>query len=333
MAKQNRVTIKDIAREVGVSVSLVSFVMSNQASGTNIYRVSPETSRRVLEVAKKLNYKPNNSARTLRSGKTNTIGVLLSDIANPFFAEMARQMEDTAAGYGYSVIFGSTDENPEKLGTLIDVFIARGIDGLIIVPCADSAKFISQKIGQIPIVLVDRSIDSLDVDSVVLDNYKAGREITDILLQRGCRKVQMMSYAMTLSNTSERERGYMDSMTAAGLEPSVKVGRFSHNHFESVGDFIDKAREDGVDGLVFATNTIATQALTYILGKGLRIPEDFAVASFDSNPAFDIYRTDIVFVRQPVASFACCAIEQMLKRITGSKNAPVHMVLSPEIVK
>ena len=101
---RGQVTIKDIAREAGVSTALVSFVMSNAVAGEQLYRVSSETSKRVLKVAERLQYKPNNSARALRSGKTGTIGVILSDISNPFFAEIARYIEDQAYKYNYNVI-------------------------------------------------------------------------------------------------------------------------------------------------------------------------------------------------------------------------------------
>ncbi|MBQ9462216.1 MAG: LacI family DNA-binding transcriptional regulator [Bacteroidales bacterium] len=132
------VTIKDIAREAGVSTALVSFVMTNYLGGKMVYKVNDETSRRVLEVADRLNYKPNTSARALRSGRTNTIGVVVSDIANPFFAEIARYLEDQAYQYNYNVIFGSSDENPDKLRRVAQVLLDKGVDGLIIVPCAGS---------------------------------------------------------------------------------------------------------------------------------------------------------------------------------------------------
>ena len=120
---RNQVTIKDIAREAGVSTTLVSFVMSNATAGESLYRVSSETSKRVLEVAERLRYKPNSSARALRSGKTGTIGVVLSDISNPFFAEIARYIEDQAYKYNYNVIFASTDENPDKFRRVTEVLL------------------------------------------------------------------------------------------------------------------------------------------------------------------------------------------------------------------
>ena len=129
--RTKRVTIKDIATEAGVSIALVSFVMNNKSDGKETYRVNKETAQRILEVAQKLNYQPNNAARTLRSGKTNTIGVIVSDISNKFFADIARCIENHAYKHKYTVLFGSTDENPQKLENLVEVFRNKGIDVFI----------------------------------------------------------------------------------------------------------------------------------------------------------------------------------------------------------
>ena len=157
--RTKRVTIKDIATEAGVSIALVSFVMNNKADGKDTYRVNKETAQRILEVAQKLNYQPNNAARTLRSGKTNTIGVIVSDISNKFFADIARCIENHAYKHKYTVLFGSTDENPQKLENLIEVFRNKGIDGLIVVPCEGADEIIRDIAHQnIPLVLLDRDI-------------------------------------------------------------------------------------------------------------------------------------------------------------------------------
>ena len=203
-----QVTIKDIAREAGVSVSLVSFVMSNAVAGESVYRVSRETSKRVLEVAERLQYKPNSSARALRSGKTGTIGVVVSDIANPFFAEIARYLEDHAYNYDYNVIFGSSDENPEKFRRVVDVLLNKGVDGLILVPCAGAEDTIREVVASgINTVLLDRLVPGLQVSSVVLDNREAARVITGKLLERGARRIEMVSYSMNISNARDREQG------------------------------------------------------------------------------------------------------------------------------
>jgi LacI family transcriptional regulator len=331
------VTIKDIAREAGVSTALVSFVMSNYASGKNIYRVGQETSRRVLAVADRLNYKPNTSARALRSGRTNTIGVVLSDIANPFFAEIARFMEDQAYAYNYNVIFGSSDENPDKFRRVVELLLNKGVDGLILVPCDGADGIIRETVGAgINVVLLDRQVPGLDVSSVVLDNREAARTITRMLIDKGAKNIDMVSYSMSISNTRDREQGYVDAMKAAGLSDSIHIERFAHNEYGNVSAYLSSARERGVDAFMMATNTLAVMVISEIYKCGLSIPKDFKAACFDRNPLFDIYGSGIIYVSQPVDSFASKAMEAIMAHINSSphkKPLREQIVLSPEIIE
>ena len=208
---EHKTTIRDIALEAGVSISLVSFVMNGKTRGK--HNVNPDTAKRILEIAERLNYQPNNAARSLRSGRTNTIGVILSDISNKFFADIARCIEDKASQYKYIVLFGSTDENPKKLDSLIDAFLNRGVDGLIIVPCEGSEKTIQRLVDMnIPLVLLDRTFEKLDVRSVVLNNRKAMVMAVDHLQSQGYRRIELVSYVTTISNIMDRERGYVQAM-------------------------------------------------------------------------------------------------------------------------
>lgn len=329
------VTIKDIAKEAGVSTALVSFVMSNYAAGKNIYRVGAETSRRVLEVADRLNYKPNTSARALRSGRTNTIGVVLSDIANPFFAEIARYLEDQAYAYNYNVIFGSSDENPAKFRRLVELFLHKGVDGLILVPCGGAEETIREVVEKgVNTVLVDREIKGLNVSSVVLDNREAARKITEMLIARGAKHIDMVSYSMSISNTRDRELGYEDAMKAAGRQTSIHIERFAHNEYESAADYVVTARERGVDAFMMATNTLASLVISEVYKCGLSIPKDFQAACFDRNPLYDIYGSGIIYVRQPVDAFAARAMEIIMSQIGAGPDAVPpreQVVLFPDI--
>ena len=331
-----QVTIKDIAREAGVSTSLVSFVMSNAVAGEALYRVSSETSKRVLEVAERLQYKPNSSARALRSGKTGTIGVVVSDIANPFFAEIARYLEDQAYKYDYNVIFGSSDENPEKFRRVVEVLLNKGVDGLILVPCAGAEDTISEVASSgVNTVLLDRLVPGLQVSSVVLDNREAARIITSKLLERGARSIDMVSYSMSISNARDREQGYLDAMKAAGLEYATHIERITHNNYDSIPAYFRAARERGVDAFMLATNTLASLVISEIYKNGFRIPGDFQVACFDRNPLYDIYGASIIYVSQPVDSFAAKAMELIMGRIRSREDREIPMeqaVLSPEII-
>ncbi|MDE5623054.1 MAG: LacI family transcriptional regulator [Alistipes sp.] len=332
-----KVTIKDIANEAGVSIALVSFVMNNRACGQTNYRVNKETSQRILEIADKLNYQPNNAARTLRSGKTNTIGVIVSDISNKFFADIARCIEDRAYKHKYTVLFGSTDENPQKLENLIEVFRNKGIDGLIVVPCEGSEEIIRNVARQnIPLVLLDRGVEGAELSSVVLDNRRAGLQITTALLKQGFTRIHMISYAMSLSNIRQREEGYKACMTRAGLSDHIHIYHLRHDRLGWMDKVIRDEKEHGVEALVFATNTLATAGLTAMLRNGWQIPQDFAMACFDSNEAFDLYNTAVAYVRQPIERFGTEALDLLMKAIaqkesgTGPESC-TRIVLTPEI--
>ena len=332
--RQRRVTITDIATAAGVSIALVSFVMSNQ-DGKETYRVNKETAKRILEVAERLNYQPNNAARALRSGKTRAIGVIVSDISNKFFADIARCIEDKAFKYKYTVLFGSTDESAKKLENLIAVFLDKGVDGLIIVPCdgADEAIRLVAEQG-LPVVLIDREVTGAELNSVILNNVRAGMQATEILLSQGCRRIEMISYSMRVSNIREREEGYRLAMENAGLATECTIHRLRFGKLERMTEIIRSAKEHGVEGLVFATNTLSIAGLKEITRNGLRIPEDFFVSTFDCNEAFEITNTDIAYVQQPVEQFGSEAIDLLIRVIEQKEKPMIHtrIILSPELV-
>ncbi|MBO5193971.1 MAG: LacI family DNA-binding transcriptional regulator, partial [Bacteroidales bacterium] len=152
------VTIRDVAEAAGVSVSLVSFVLNARRgpNGEYLCSASDETARRVVAVAEKLGYHRNMAASALRSGHSETIGVIVADISNSFFGDICRKVENISSRNGYLALFGSTDDAPGKLEQLVMKFISSGVDGLIIAPCARSEKLIASVARQLPIVLVDR---------------------------------------------------------------------------------------------------------------------------------------------------------------------------------
>lgn len=334
MASTHKTTIKDIADAAGVSVALVSFVMNNMSGGK--YRVSAETTQKILSIAKELDYQPNNAARSLRKGCSNTIGVILSDVSNPFFAEIARCIEDKAYQYKYTVIFGSTDEDAEKLDNLIKVFINKGVDGLIIVPCDGSRKHIERVLeSNIPLVLLDRTIPDLQVNSVLLDNKRAAMLAVDNLVEHGCRKIEMISYAMDVSNIAEREAGYLHAMKQHEILDRTHINRLK---YKNIPDQMEKAIKEsidrGVEALVFATNTLAVAGLK-IFGKyGLRVSDNIAVVCFDSSEAFELFYTTISYVQQPIEQFGQEALDLLIKTIkqNGQTNC-TSVVLRPELVE
>lgn len=333
-----RVTIRDVAREAGVSIALVSFVMNrhNRRADGKEYRVSEDTVKRILEVAERLDYHPNLAASSLRSGKTGTIGVVVSDIANRFFSDIVRRIENVACESGYSVIFASTDEQAGKLEHMLGVMVNKGVDGLIVTPC-DGGEETVRRVAEsgLPMVLLDRDVDGAGASRVLLDNVRAGEMGTRYLYDRGYRRIEIVSYGMRISSLVEREEGYRRTMCGLGLERYVKIHRCVYGNAETrVADIVRDAVARGVQAMIFPTNTLSALALQAVKSCGVRIPDDLALLCFDDNEAFDLLNPVITRIEQPVGLMGERSFELLRERIEGGADVPGRdLVLDPVLVE
>lgn len=313
------VTIKDIAAEAGVSIALVSFVMNNriEADGRKKYRVNEQTRQRILEVARRLNYQPNAAARTLRRGKALVIGVILSDISNVFYGEMAKQLEEVAFQHGYTVLFGSTDETPEKFDRVVRSFLDRGVEGFIAVPCEGAERSLKHILNVgVPLVIIDRKDIDIPAPKVVLDNEGAMHHAVSLLMEKGLRKIEMVSYTMRVSSISGREAGFINSLRAQGFaEDDIVIHRLP---FESIISGTDKIIpsivERKVEGVVFATNSLAIAAIRKLAALGVKIQEDIHLVGFDHSDVYSLFNPPIPHIKQPVDQI-CLEAFTLLKRL------------------
>lgn len=299
------VTIKDIAAEAGVSIALVSFVMNNrvEADGKQKYRVNENTRQRVLDIARKLNYQPNSAARTLRKGRSLVIGVILSDISNVFYGEIARQMEDIAFKHGYTVLFGSSDESPEKFDRIVRTFLDKGVEGFIVVPCEGAERSLRHVMNVgVPFVIIDRKDIDIPAPKIVLDNEGAMMNAVSILAERGLRKVEMMSLDINVSSITGRENGFLNSMRNLGIpDDEIRIHRAPFAH---VAEFTDKILPDvvngGAQGLVFATNALAIASIRKLSSMGVRVQKDIHLVGFDNSDVYDLFYPSIPHISQPI---------------------------------
>lgn len=329
-----RTTIRDIAEAVGVSTALVSFALNDD---NKKYRVSDEMVRKIRSVAHEMNYQPNSAAKSLRSGKTDTIGVILSDISNRFFADIARCIEDEASEAGITVMIGSTDENPKKFERLVDVFINKGVDGFIIVPCEKSEHVVRRLVeAKVPVVLIDRTYEDLDVSSVTLNNRKATSLAVNELYAQGFRKIHFVTYHTTISNIADRETGYVESMKKCGLEDEISVRKIKYeNILENMRSLIPQMLDGGTEALIFSTNRLAIDSLVVLREIGKRVPDDVAVIAFDGSEtfAFDLYYTTVSYVKQPIEKFGTEAFSVLSRLIKiGDTRDYKSVVLHPELI-
>lgn len=328
-----RISLKDIANSVGVSTALVSYVLNGQEKEK---RVGAEMAERIRLAAKELNYNPNQIARSLRKGTTKTIGLIVADIANPFFGQMARVVEDEANNNGYTVIFGSSDEDPVKSAALIDSLINRQVDGFIIAPAERTVDQIKDLIQRsIPVVLIDRFMPELATSFVVLDNYTAAFDAVSYLLGKGYKRIGMIGYQSSLIHMQDRFKGYRDAMIKGGVEDEVKIGEVRFNKVQTdiesvLNDFTSGSQK--MDAIVFATNALTISGLYYFNKNKIRIPEELAVIGFDGNAAFDFFYSPLTYIEQPIEKMGKDSVRLLLDQMNGLKE-PVQVKLRHALVK
>lgn len=329
-----KVTIRDVAEAVGVSTALVSFALNGEGGK---YRVSEKTARRIIAKAEELNYRQSNAARSLRCGKTYTIGVILSDISNRFFADIARRIEDEASNAGYTVVIGSFDDNVRKFEKLIDVFINRGVDGFIIVPCEGSKSIINKLLEtDTPIVLIDKTYKDIDISSVTLDNVKATRLAVQELFNHGFRKISFITYKTEGSNIVDRLYGYKETMTNLGLGEEICIKEIDYsNKLSDLHQIIPQILNEGTEAIIFVTNRLAIDGLVVLRSINKIVPDDVAIVAFDGSEtfAFDLYYTTVSYIKQPIERFGEESFKILQKLIAqGSELKPMRIALNPELI-
>lgn len=328
-----KVSLKDIAERVGVSTALVSYVINGKEKEK---RVGKEVVKKIREVARELNYQPNQIARSLRKGSTKTIGLIVADIANPFFGNLARVIEDEANQLGYTVIFGSSDENAVKFGSLVNTLVNRQVDGFIVVPTEGSENQISALIEKkIPLVLTDRYFQNIASNYVVLNNFEATYDATAHLIRNGYPKIGMIAYKTDLIHMRERVRGYTEAMNAHHLGENVRIAevRYSHQRSdteEAVNTLLASFEKN--KALLFATNALTISGLYALTKLPVKIPEELAITGFDGNEAFDFFHTPLTFIRQPIEDIGKEAVRILVGQINGSDTIG-QVLLKPTLVE
>ncbi len=314
-------TIKDVAQRAGVSVATVSHVMNNSRA------VSTEARDKVHAAILALKYRRDGIARSLRVSQTGTIALLISDITNPFFAEMVRGIEDCvhARGKTFNILLCNTEENDERERRALDMVLEKRIDGIIIVPTGGNAELLQDLVdGGLPIVLADRHLAGLQADSVIVDNRAASFAITDHLIRLGHRRIGALAANLDANSIRDRVGGYRDALASAGLpsDSSLMVG--SHSS-------IDAAVEAGFALLdlrpaptaLFGTNNFMTLGLVRaVLERGLRCPDDISIVGFDDFPWAASFQPRLTVVEQPSFAIGQEAAGLLLDRISRKRQGP-----------
>jgi len=331
MAKN--ITIKDIAKEAGVSIALVSFVMNNRigADGKQKYRVSEATKEKILEVARRLDYRPSSAARMLRQGRSHTLGVILSDMGNIFYGTIAHYLEKAANLHGYTVLFGNTEEDPEQFSRLVQSFLEKEVEGFVVVPCQGSGATMRQLMASgRPFVVIDRHHPDFDVPSVLTDNADAMRQAVRALRAQGAKKIEMVSYAMRISSMTDREVSFREEMG-----PDAHIYHLPFNLTDEDADAVaSQILEKGTDGLITASNVPSVAVMKALFKKGARLQEDIRIVGFDYSNVYNFFNPPVSYILQPLPQIAREAAEYVFRLIeTKEEGGDISGIKDKVILK
>jgi LacI family transcriptional regulator len=324
-------TIRDVAKIAQVSISTVSRVLNGTAF------VNDEVKKRVEEAMQELAYQPSPAARSLRVNRSRIIGLLISDIQNPFFMSIIQGVEDETHRHDYSLLLCNSNEDPRKEQQYLGVLCAERVAGAIIVPTREriEAGLDCFHTRNIPLVAVDRRIKDSSIDAVLVDNKAGAREAVAHLIANGYRRIGAITGPKTITTGRERLEGYRQALVEAGIPFDPLLTRSGPFQKESGWQFAQEllALTPPIDALFVGNNMIAMGALNAIHARHLRIPEDIAFVGYDelpwAAPGFD----ELTTVAQPVYELASTAAQRLFQRL--QKTAPLsrqEVILAPKLM-
>ncbi|MEU3501988.1 LacI family DNA-binding transcriptional regulator [Streptomyces hundungensis] len=321
-----RPTMKDVARAAGVSPMTVSRAVSGEPG------VSPDTAARVEQAIRQLGYQRNDNARSLRQKdlRTSTIGLVVDDLANPFYALMARSVEDEAHRRGYLVLVGSTNDEPRREREVIAAFTARQVDGLILVPTNGGHGFLKQPMeGGTCVVCVDRPAKGLAVDTVTVDNRAGAERAVGHLLGHGHTRIAYLGDRFDIWTQRERHAGYLDALAAHGIpEDPALVRHELRSQSDAAAALAELRALPHPPTALFTTNDLITIGVM----DGLGHPDPVALVGFDDFPLADRLSPPLSVVSQDPVALGATAANLLFSRIDGDTSPPRSVVLLTRLV-
>ncbi|WP_143527946.1 LacI family DNA-binding transcriptional regulator [Rubrobacter xylanophilus] len=322
-----RVTLRDVAREAGVSIKTVSRVVNGERE------VNPETAARVSEVLSRLRYRPNELARSLKGRRSRTIGLMIADISNPFYSGCAKAVEEVARERGYAVILCASAEDAQTEREYVDLLIQRRVEGLLLVPAADGHEYLRQEqTAGLAVVALDRPIAGLPTDAVIVQNRAGTRRAVQHLIEHGHRRIAFVGAGRELYTTRKRLEGYREALREAGLEELVRLE--APDAPSAAGRMRELLALNTPPTAVFAANNLITLgALQALEQAGARVPEDVALVGFDDFALAAVLRPRLTLVRQPADELGRRAARLLIDRLENKlPPTPRRTVLPTELI-
>ncbi|MDG4825576.1 LacI family DNA-binding transcriptional regulator [Asanoa sp. WMMD1127] len=312
----------DVARLAGTSPAVVSYVVNGGPRP-----VSAQTRAKVLAAIEQLGYRPNGIARSLRMSRTMTLGLVIPDNANPFFAELARAIEEEAFAQGYTLLIGNAAESDERQTTYVRTFLARQVDGLFIVPAHGPAGFLGDlERARTPWVCLDRQVPGAAAPGVLVDNRGGAFAATRHLLDHGRRRIACVGGPRDVRPATDRVEGWRDALDAESISMPVVHAPFGRRGgYGAARELL--GRPERPDAVFVASDEQAVGVLRAIAEAGLRCPDDVAVASFDGIPGAAYTLPALTTMAQPIAAVGRAAVNHLLTQPTAPTDVlPVTLV-------
>jgi LacI family transcriptional regulator len=330
-----KTSLKDIAQEVGVSTALVSYVLNNKEKEK---RVGKEIANKIRKTAKKLSYRPNQIAKSLKTSKTHTIGLVVASLDYRFTNGIVSAIEAEARKNHYTVLLGSSDEDAQKFSELINALIHRQVDGLILFSVENSESLIKYlKKHELPFVLIDRFIPEIKTNVVGLNNFKAAYLSTMHIINTSHKRIGFINIKNSMFHLKERTRGYRQAMkdnnliANAGWYKEVNEKNLKEDLCLAIKKLI--APPLSCDAIFFATEYLTIQGLKFLNCLNIKVPEQLAVMSFDESEAFELFYCPITHSRQPLEDMGKAAMQTLIEAMSDKKTAKQIFLEADIIIK
>jgi DNA-binding LacI/PurR family transcriptional regulator len=317
-------TVTDVAEKAGVSVSTAARVLSGRGYA------SEETRRVVLEAAKGLGYVPNQVARSLRTRQTRTIGLLIGDVENSFYSVIAKNVESVAKDAGYHVVLCNSDDDPTVEREYLELLDGMRVDALVVTPTAENVRYLARLIESgIVIVQVDRRVEGLAADTILVDNEAGAVSAVSYLIEAGHTSIGILTGELDVFTAQQRLVGYERALREQRVpirKELIKTGSFHREH--AIENATDLIRAEPAPTAIFAANNILAEGVLIALDQqGLRVPRDVSVVAFDDVEWMSMVEPPLSTVRQPVADMARSAAELLLRRLREGRDGPPSTVV------
>lgn len=326
----HKVSITDIAKKAGLSTTTVSRVINGKGEQ---YRISKVSQQKILEVAKEMRYVPNLYAANLRTGKSNTVALIVPSLSNPFFAAIASGLNAEIRKYGYITIISDSNENFENEKKELEQLSARNIEGLIIVPSGNQWRHIKELYDQqLPIICIDRYFEDLDLPYVSTDNYDGAFHATKYLINNGHVSIACIQGVKESTPNRLRVKGFKEALEQSGIRDYWVVGddfTIQNGYLETKLLMQQKVRPTAIFTL---SNTIAMGCIKALKEENIRIPQDVSIITFDEHPYLDYLSTPLSCVAQPVNDIIQIAVKFLFTKLENKDMNVIKVLLKPKII-